>query len=141
MCKGVRSAVPLGLDGQNWPDSHVAVEVQLADGRKDLLIAADVENPMGVTPGWQETAMMVQEEAGLRFEGELCWVRWNADGRLSRIAVCRGQSVSIGIVTIGLKKKTDFVEIRFDDYRADVVAGPKQNVAFIKINNRSVWNR
>ena len=130
-----------GLDGQNWPETHVAVEVQLADGRKDLLIAADVENPMDLTPTWQETAMMVQKDAGIKFQGELCWVRWNADGRLSRIAVCRGQSVSIGTVTIGLKKKTDFIEIRFGDNRAEVVAGPQQNIAFIKINDLSVWNR
>jgi hypothetical protein len=137
----VRRCSLQGLDGLNWPDPHVAVEVQLADGRKDLLIAADVENPMGVTPVWQETAMMVQKDAGIKFQGELCWVRWNADGRLSRIAVCRGQSVSIGTVTIVLKKKTDFIEIRFGANRADIVTGPQQNIAFIRINNRSVWNK
>lgn len=129
-----------GLDGLNWPDAHVAVEVQLADGRKDLIITVDVENPMGLTPGWQETAVMVQKDAGIRFKGELCWVRWDADGRIDRIVVCRGQSISTGKVTIGLKVQTDFVEIRFDDNRAEVVAGPQENVEFIKINDRNVWN-
>ncbi len=130
-----------GLDGLEWPDAYVAVEVELADGRKDLIIAADVENPMGLTPGWHETAMIVQKDSGLRFQGELCWVRWDAEGRISRIAVCRGQSISVGTVTIELKEKTDFMEIRFEDNRAEVVAGPRQSVSFIKINNRSVWNR
>ena len=130
-----------GPEGLNWPDAHVAVEVQLVDGRKDLIIAADVENPLGLTPSWQETAIIVQKDAGIRFKGELCWVRWDADGRIDRVVICRGQSISTGTVAIGLKVKTDFVEIRFDDNRAEVVAGPQENIVFIKINNRNVWNR
>jgi hypothetical protein len=39
-----------------------------------------------------------------------------------------------------MKVKTDLVEVRFDDNRAEVVAGPQQSVAFIKMNNRNVWN-
>jgi hypothetical protein len=119
----------------------VAVEVQLTDGRRDLIIAADVENPMGLSSGWDETAIMVQKDRGIRFRGELCWVRWKADGRMSRIVVCRGQSISTETVTIGLKEKTDFIEIHFDDNRAKVVTGPQENVGYIKINNRSVWDR
>jgi hypothetical protein len=130
-----------GLDGLAWPDAHVAVEVQLANGRKDLIIAAEVENPMGLTPGWQETATMVQKDTGIRFEGELCWVRWEADGRIARIGVCRGRSISTGKVAIGLKVKTDFVEIRFDDDQAEVVAGQRENVESIRINNSNVWKR
>jgi len=130
-----------GLDGLNWPDAHVAVEVQLADGRKDLIIAADVENPMSITPSWQETAIIVQKDAGIRFRGELCWVRWDTDGRIERVVICRGQSIFTDTVAIGLEVNTDFVEIRFDDNQAEVVAGPQENVVFIKINNKDVWNR
>ena len=130
-----------GPDGLNWSDSHVAVEVQLTDDRRDLIIAADVENPTGLSPGWDETAIMVQKDRGIRFRGELCWVRWDADGRISRIVVCRGQSFSTETATIGLKEKTDFIEIHFDDNRTKVVAGPQENVGYININNRSVWGR
>jgi hypothetical protein len=137
----VRRCPLQGLDGLSWPDTHVAVEVQLVDGRRDLLVAADVENPMGLTPGWDETAIRVSEDSSIRFKGELCWVRWNADGRMSRIVICQGQSISAETVTIGLKVKTDFIEIHFDDNRATVVAGPQDNVAYIKINNGSVWDR
>ncbi len=136
----VRRCSLRGPDGLNWPDTHVAVEVQLADGRKDLIIAADVENPMSLTPCWQETAIMVQKHSGIRFNGELCWVRWDADGRINRIAVCRGQSISTETVSIGLKVKTDYFEIYFNGNRAEVVAGQQQNIAFIEVNNRNVWN-
>jgi len=100
-----------------------------------------LENPMSLKPSWQETAVIVQKDAGIRFKGELCWVRWDADGRIDRIVICRGQSFSTGKVTIGLKAKTDFVEIRFDDNRAEVVAGRQENVEYIKMDNRNVWNR
>ena len=130
-----------GYDGLTWPDTHVAVEVQLADGRRDLIIAADVENPMGLTPGWDERAVMISKDTDIRFKGELCWVRWDADGRISQIVICQGQTISAETVTIGLKMKTDFIEIHFNDNRAEVVAGPQDNVAYIKIDNRSVWDR
>jgi hypothetical protein len=130
-----------GLDGLNWPDAHVAVEVQLADGSKDLIISADVENPMGLTPSWQETAVIVQKDAGIRFKGELCWIRWDADGRIDRVVICQGKSISIGTTIIELKVKTTFIEICFGDNRAEVVAGSQDNVEFIKINNRNVWKR
>ena len=96
---------------------------------------------MGLTPGWDETTVMVQKDTGIRFKGELCWVRWDADGRMSRIVVCRGQSISTETVTIGLKAKTDFIEIRFGDDLAEVVTGRQEDVEYIKINNRDVWNR
>ena len=119
----------------------MAVEVQLADGRRDLVIAADVENPMGLISGWDGRAVMISKDTDIRFKGELCWVRWDADGQVSRIVICQGQTISTETVTIGLKVKTDFIEVHFDDNRAKVVAGPKDNVAYIKIDNRSVWDR
>jgi hypothetical protein len=135
----VRRSSLRGDDGLNWPDAHVAVEVQLADGRKDLIIAADVENPMGLTPGWQETATVVQDDTHVRLKGELCWVRWGADGSVSRIAICRSQSISTETVTIGLKAKTDFIEAHFDENHAKIGAGPQKNVGYIKINSGNTW--
>ncbi|MBC8218745.1 MAG: heparinase II/III family protein [Planctomycetes bacterium] len=137
----VRRCSLRGRDGLNWPDTHVAVEVQLVDGRKDIIIAADVENPMGLTPDWQETAVMVPDGTDVRFRGELCWVRWDSDGSVSRIAICRGQSISTETVSIGLKVITEFIEVHFDDNHAKIVAGSQENVGYIKIGNRSVWNR
>lgn len=130
-----------GPDGSSWPDSHVAVELQLASGCRDLVIAADVENPMGLVPGWQENAVIIQKERGVRFQGELCWVRWNIDDTIDRLAICRGRAIAIGNVTITLKPKTDYVEIRFADERAQLVSGPPETVESIKVGDRDVWSR
>ena len=102
---------------------------------------ADVENPLDQTPSWQDSSIMLQKDPRIRFKGELCWIRWDTDGRIDRVVICRGQSIFIGTVNIELKVKTDFVEIRFDDYRAEVVAGPQENIKFIKIDNKNVLNK
>jgi hypothetical protein len=129
------------LDGMNWPDAHVAVEVQLADGRKDLFISADVENPLGLTPGWQDNVIILQKDTGIRFKGELCWVRWDSDRGIDRVVICQGQYISIGTVNVKLKVKTDFAEINFDDNQAEIVTGPQENIEFIKIDNKNVLNK
>jgi hypothetical protein len=67
-------------DGERVPDGNVALEICLADGRRDLLVALDIENPLALSPGWDEGRGVVQPEWGVRVEGELCWLRLNGDG-------------------------------------------------------------
>jgi hypothetical protein len=59
-------------DGKPYPDTCLAVEIGLADGRRDLLVSADVENPLGLSPSLSEGGKMVQKEWGLATNGELC---------------------------------------------------------------------
>jgi hypothetical protein len=67
-------------DGERYPDGNVAIEVCLADGRRDLVVAVDDENPLCLSPAWDEGHGMVQPEWGVRLERELCWLRLNGDG-------------------------------------------------------------
>jgi len=66
--------------GIPYPDGNVAVEVQLIDGRRDLFLSLDVENPLGLTPSLAADSIAVQQEWGKRLNAELCWVRQNRDG-------------------------------------------------------------
>lgn len=50
--------------GEAYPDSYVALEVRLVDGRRDLIVCADVENPLGLRPSFAESGVMVQQEWG-----------------------------------------------------------------------------
>ena len=84
---------------------------------------------------------MIQKDAGIRFKGQLSFVRRDANGRIDRVVICKGRSISVGTVDIALKAKTDFVEIRFGDSRAEVTAGRQEDVEYIRVNNRDVWNR
>jgi hypothetical protein len=65
--------------GAENPDSNVAIEVTLADGRHDLFVTMDVGNPLRLRPAG---GMVVQPDWGVRMEGDTCWLRKSADGKV-----------------------------------------------------------
>jgi hypothetical protein len=114
----IRSVKRLELmsdSGEAFPDAFVAVEVQLADGRRDLIVAADVENPLGLTPGFSRDAALVQKDWDLRTDAEVCVVREDAAGQVTGVALWNGRSTSVGDVEVDLGKKTGFAEVRIED--------------------------
>jgi oligo-alginate lyase len=65
----IRSIRRLRLEtpqGAAYGDANVAVEVKLDDGRRDILILADVENPLALSPSLEKDKVMVQKETGVR---------------------------------------------------------------------------
>ncbi|MBI2951756.1 heparinase II/III family protein, partial [bacterium] len=124
-------------EGRPYPDAHVAVEVLLTDGRQDLFVAADVENPLGLSPSRAEG--LVQKDRGVRLEGELCWVRQDGAGEVRRVALCRGRSVRVGDVEVVLKGEAGFIEVGFEQGRPAVVAGRAEDVQDVQVGGRSVW--
>jgi len=67
--------------GAPYPDACVALEITLEDGRRDLFVTMDVENPLGPAP---EGGTVVQADWGLRMAGDTCWVRRGAGGEVLR---------------------------------------------------------
>jgi hypothetical protein len=125
-------------DGTAFPNSNVAVEAQLADGRRDLFVTADVENPNGLKPSQASGDPLVQKEWNLRLDGEMCWARRDAGGVVKRLALCRGRSVTVGGVALTLKPGTAFVEIAFEKGKASIVSGRPEDVAELRVRGRSV---
>jgi len=126
----VAAAVRLAVQtagGKPAADSHVALEIRLADGRRDVLVAADVEDrrslrvpaPAGTTG---------QQDAALRLEGELALVRWDATGRPQRVVLCRATSLAVGRMAVRVKRPVDCVELAFGEGRWRVVSGPPDAV-------------
>ena len=96
--------------GEAYGDANVAVEITLTDGRKDVLICADVENPLGLTPSLAKSGSLVQKETGISLDGEMCLVRFAKSGEVERVALCKGESIRIGDMVFEPKGKTDFAE-------------------------------
>ena len=94
--------------GALYPAAHVALEIELIDGGRDLFVAVDAENPLGLEPA---PGPVVIPEWELRLDGEICWVRQGADGQVQRMALCRGRRLSVGGAEIREPGYTDFVEI------------------------------
>jgi len=112
-------------DGTAWSDANVAIEVRLADGRRDLFVSADVENPLGLAPGTREDgARLLQPDLGLALDGEWCFVRLDRHGRLERLALSRARSVEIGDVLVEIEGRDEhLVELTFDDGRPSLARG------------------
>ena len=116
-------------DGVQYPDPNVAIEIAFCDGSRDLLIAADVENPLGLEPtAASKGAKLIQPDWKLQLEGELCVVRKDKAGKIKWIALCRAGSIAAADVRMELKGIQEYMEIVFDEQGRRVVAGSADGV-------------
>jgi len=114
---GVRRLSLMDEDGGVPSDSDVAVEIELADGRRDVILAKDVDDT-GRKDGW-----MLQKDRDIRTDAELCLVREGRDGEVVSVAICKGRTVHAGDTTLEMRAETDFVEVRVDSGARAIVAG------------------
>ena len=101
----VRLVRRLPLEGAGTLPGDVAVEVQLADGRRDLLLAADAEPRAGRLP------VLSQRRWGVRAEAELVLVRLDPQGRPERLALCHGRRLRVGALELSLPTPADYLEL------------------------------
>jgi hypothetical protein len=73
--RGIRRLKLETPQGVVYGDANVAVEVTLADGRRDVLILADAENPLAAAPSLAADRVMVQKETGIRTSKEFAFKR------------------------------------------------------------------
>jgi hypothetical protein len=116
----------------------VAIEVQLADGRRDLFIAADVENPLGRTPAAGGGEAMVQSDWRVRFDGELLAIRVSREGAIERLAVSGGTVVEVGDVAVNLTDPTGFAEVTIGKDGAALAAGRPEHLADVLREGKSI---
>lgn len=108
-CSKIASVRRLPLttpSGAAYPDSFVAVEVRLADGRTDLIATADMES-QAADPG----STRVQSEWDLEFTGDTCMVRRDAAGEVERLALCRANTSRLGEFRAALPAGSDCIEL------------------------------
>lgn len=107
---GIRRLPLATTDGVRFGDHHVAVEISYVDGRRDLLVSADVENALGQQPSLADVRARVQPDSGLETDAELCLVRLDRNQQPQRIALCHGSYVQVGKSRLQLKERTAFHE-------------------------------
>jgi hypothetical protein len=120
----------LGLengDGRAAADSHVAAEIHLADGRRDVLVVADVENPQDASSA-ADVPTLVVKAAGVRVDGQLAMVRFDPAGKPQRIVLCRVKSFTVGNAVIRPRRPADCIELVFESGRWQVVAGSSDDI-------------
>ena len=111
---GIRRLPLLRPDGKPCPDAYVALEVRLRDGRRDLFVTTDVEDPMGRGPSLTEGDTLLQADCNLRLNGDTCLVRLSADGKPLWAAAYAARSLSVGGRKVRLPENKAFAEAPID---------------------------
>lgn len=111
-----------GLTLSDW---HVALEVRLADGRRDILLARGPAAP--ATPVVQCAA------AALETDAELACARYSPAGRLERLLLANGQRFAGPGLTLKLKHLVTCLEVEVVGGKAAVVAGESEAVEQLRV--------
>lgn len=131
--------LPLASDaGDAFGDATVAVEATLADGTLDLVIAADVENPLGLRPAAGPGVVVVQRDWRVRLDGEWAVIRRRRNGALASLALGHCRRVEVDDWCVELADTASFVELAVARDRIEVVSGAPAAVARITRGRRVV---
>jgi len=127
--------------GAACPEEVVGLEVRLADGRRDLLLAANVRagDAAGAPP--RAPPVLVQKETGARFAGELCLIRFGAEHQPERVVFCHGQSLCLGTLQVQSKRADASFELDLRNRAAPVVAGAVDAVGRLEVGGVRLWPR
>ena len=100
-------------DGSKASPQDCAVEVLRADGKTDLLISIDQEDPLGQKQGHTGSAM-IQPDWNVRFRGDFCRIEKGENG-IERIVLCNAQELLIDQIRICPASPVGFAEILVQD--------------------------
>lgn len=115
--------------GRSLTDSHIAVQVTLHDGRRDLLVMMDPQGTAG------RDKPVAQPETEVQFRGDALFVRWSANGKVQRLGVAACTEVRVGDVTLTLNAGASYTEISLEGNKASVRSGESANIKSIRIGN------
>jgi hypothetical protein len=79
----------------------------LVNGYRDILIAIDSEDPLGLTT----KSSVMQPESGLRMEGEMCFIRLSKTEKVHYMCLYGGNFISIANAEARLGEANKFSEI------------------------------
>jgi hypothetical protein len=136
---GSARRLPLtNVAGKIFPDGFVALEVRLADGRRDLFVSVDAENPLGLGPSRGVDKSVEQKELGLRTDAEFCFARLGPDGRVVRLALGRGSFLEVGELRVASDKETAFIELALDGPRPRLASGAAEGSPSVTLRGKTI---
>jgi len=109
--------IPLESATPDGASEDIALVMTLPDGASDIIIAAGND---------KETAnhtIRVHHGADIRFDGDLCLIRRDASGAVTRATLCGGTMLQIGGLEIAAVGRDSYAEIEFSGGTPRIVAG------------------
>jgi hypothetical protein len=136
---GIKEIRRLRLEGAAFPEADVALDIRLANGCRDVFIAADAENPLGQ---YRPVGVsLIQKETGIRLDGQLAWVRFDPAGKVQRLVLCQGQSLEVGSWRLKCKSPAGLVEIDLEKPLAPMVSGATEEIENLSDGQKKIWPR
>jgi len=129
--------------GEPCDDSQVAIEIVLANGRRDLIINADrdqasIQPQSALSERWPR---LVQKDSRLTSDGALVLTRLDTTGKVARLALADGSLLAVGETRLQLHKTVDYIEIDLSGADARVVAGDAGVIKELTLNGRELTVR
>jgi len=121
-------------NGKLCPDEDVGAEIQLADGRRDLFLSRNVERETDAA-----SALLIEKENAIRFEGDLCLVRFDAAKQPTCVAFCKGKSLRVGDLLVRARNEEASFEVDLSNKVVRVVAGSADAVGLIEHGGIKLW--
>ncbi|MHB0959364.1 MAG: heparinase II/III domain-containing protein [Pirellulaceae bacterium] len=119
--------------------SDIALEICLTDGRRDVLVATDIDNPLRHAPS--KPGVFVERATGIRIDGQLGFVRFDASGKPLRVMLCQGRLLEVGTVRLERTQVPGWVEVDLRNQEAPIVSGAPLEVKSLSDGVRSLWPR
>ncbi|HEX7008509.1 MAG TPA: heparinase II/III family protein [Phycisphaeraceae bacterium] len=116
----------LTAGGHALPESYVAVEVRLADDRRDVLICCD--------PEAMPAAEVEAREFPIAARADLAHVRQEADGRTSRVSLVNGTMLRTEDVLLRVREGSGLIDLQLERGRAVLLRGDIQAITELRIN-------
>jgi hypothetical protein len=136
---GVRRLALQTSAAQPCPDDCVGIEIRRADGGTDVFLANNVEAPALPDRPRPATWAIIEPGRGLRFEGDLCFLRFDRAGRPQGAMLCRSQFLRVGEFHFRAKAATASLELDLTRREAPVVAGDTNDVELVALAGETLW--
>lgn len=121
-------------DGRTRADGDVGLEIQLADGRRDVFLAGNIEGESDAAP-----VRLVEARNAIRFEGDCCMVRFDAAGEPIRLVLCRSRSLRVGDLVVQANDNAASAEIDLGREAEPVVAGSADAIVRMERGGVRLW--
>jgi len=122
-----------------YGDMNVAVEITLTNGKKDLIIAMDTENPLSNSPDFHQQSNVFLPEWQIRTDAEVCWVRKNNRGHVEKLLLAHGSAISVGKLDLQLKEKQDKFELLLIDGKPVVAPGMSKKIKMLSADRKRYY--
>lgn len=135
----IRRVSVTDADGRARPDDDVGLEIQLANGQRDLVIVANSERRTALDRDAAGDRLLVLGEQGVQFDGELCVMRFDSAGKPLNVLFCRGNSLRAGKLVVLARDAEASLEIDLERIEMPIVAGRSEAMELIETSGVRLW--